>query len=385
MEMFKNLRSFADFKSFTNNEHYNRVSDDHFVILSDIRGSTKAIAEGRYKEVNFVGATSIAVITNASKPEKVPFVFGGDGATFVVNTELLAKVKNQLVGLIRQAKANYGFELRIGVVPVADVSAKGSEILVSKYALSEQQPLAFFTGGGLAVAEALVKSDEKYLLRSDDQWTEPNLDGLSCRWNPIPAKSGVSLSMLVMAREKGFAGLDIYKQIISDIEANGGFDISASSPVEVSQMSLNWLAKGTLNEGKLRQQLLNRWRLFLKANLMNFFVKFCIVTGIEIGGFNPQKYASDTVQNADFKKVDDLLRMVVDCTPKQVDHIRKILEIYRIEGKIFYGTHSAKGALMTCLVQDAMNDHVHFIDGMNGGYTLAAVELKAQIKAANPA
>jgi Protein of unknown function (DUF3095) len=36
------------------------VPDDWYIIVTDIRGSTKSIEAGKYKEVNLLGACSIA-------------------------------------------------------------------------------------------------------------------------------------------------------------------------------------------------------------------------------------------------------------------------------------------------------------------------------------
>lgn len=380
MDLFKNMQSFGEFRRFTQKDLYTQVAGEYFVILTDIRGSTKAITEGRYKAVNFVGATSIAVIANAAHPEKVPFVFGGDGATFIVNSDLLKKVRRQLVGLQKEVKQNYGFELRIGVVPVAEINKRGGEIYIARYQLSPEQPLAFFTGGGLAIADELVKSSDQYLLKDSEPSEEPNLSGLSCRWNPIPSQKGLVLSLLVMAKAKGFEGLQIYRDILQDIENAVGLDVAQAGPANLQAKNINWFAPGIVNEGRIHTQGRKKLLLIFKGLIQNFFVKFCITTGWTIGGFAPQKYIADTVQNADFKKIDDLLRMVIDCTPVQIESIRMILERYRLEGKIFFGMHTSFGALMTCLVQSAKSDHVHFIDGMDGGYTLAAIELKSQIK-----
>jgi hypothetical protein len=35
---------------------------------------------------------------------------------------------------------------------------------------------------------------------------------------------------------------------------------------------------------------------------------------------------------------------------------------------------------MTCLIFQREGGHVHFVDGANGGYTLAAIELKRRLK-----
>ena len=51
------------------------------------------------------------------------------------------------------------------------------------------------------------------------------------------------------------------------------------------------------------------------------------------------------------------------------------------KNKIYYGMHVSQDALMTCLVNN-LNDggHIHFIDGNNGGYALAAKNMKVQQK-----
>ena len=46
-------------------------------------------------------------------------------------------------------------------------------------------------------------------------------------------------------------------------------------------------------------------------------------------------------------------------------------------GELRYGMHVSATALMTCLVGSAVgHDHVHFVDGGDGGYTIAAKGLK---------
>jgi hypothetical protein len=44
-----------------------------------------------------------------------------------------------------------------------------------------------------------------------------------------------------------------------------------------------------------------------------------------------------------------------------------------------YGVHVSRHALMTCLVFDRFGKQVHFVDGANGGYALAAKQLKQQL------
>jgi len=52
-------------------------------------------------------------------------------------------------------------------------------------------------------------------------------------------------------------------------------------------------------------------------------------------------------------------------------------------GEIVYGLHRADSALMTCLVFSLEKaEHIHFVDGSDGGFTSAAKNLKAKRSAA---
>ena len=44
----------------------------------------------------------------------------------------------------------------------------------------------------------------------------------------------------------------------------------------------------------------------------------------------------------------------------------------------------SREALITCLVESHAGRHLHFVDGSEGGYALAARQLKAQLAAARP-
>ena len=47
-------------------------------------------------------------------------------------------------------------------------------------------------------------------------------------------------------------------------------------------------------------------------------------------------------------------------------------------GQLRFGLHRSASALMTCLVFDLhQGEHLHFVDGSDGGFTAAATRLKA--------
>jgi hypothetical protein len=47
--------------------------------------------------------------------------------------------------------------------------------------------------------------------------------------------------------------------------------------------------------------------------------------------------------------------------------------------------HKSREALLTCIVQSYNGNHLHFVDGSDGGYALAARELKSRLSVAKEA
>ena len=60
----------------------------------------------------------------------------------------------------------------------------------------------------------------------------------------------------------------------------------------------------------------------LARTLLYFLVMRFSIT---VGSFIPAKYTRELVDNSDFRKFDDSLRMVLDCTPELADEIEQHL------------------------------------------------------------
>ncbi len=99
-----------------------------------------------------------------------------------------------------------------------------------------------------------------------------------------------------------------------------------------------------------------------------------------IGYYDAPAYRAEVARFTDFQKYDDMVRLVLDVTMDQAARIDMFLRAEHGAGRLFYGAHHARAALMTCLVFSLEHSrHVHFIDGADGGFTIAARELKRQI------
>ena len=117
-------------------------------------------------------------------------------------------------------------------------------------------------------------------------------------------------------------------------------------------------------------------RAFVLANTL--FAYLVMRFGISVGGFVPETYVRQVVENSDFRKYDDGLRMILDCTPELEAALTQRLVAAASNGIVRYGLHRQDAAMMTCFTPSALrSDHVHFIDGARGGYASAASALKA--------
>lgn len=71
--------------------------------------------------------------------------------------------------------------------------------------------------------------------------------------------------------------------------------------------------------------------------------------------------------------------MTIDCDAETLEWIKQHLKNARDQGLINYGFTEQSEAFLTCIVMSALNDdHVHFIDGANGGYAAAATMMTSK-------
>src|ERR1700680_4111815 len=93
---YSGIPVFRGFGSLMDPALYSALPDDWSIGVADIVESTKEIAEARYKAVNMAGASVIAAVANALEGREFPFVFGGDGASFAVSPDDLARTRDAL-------------------------------------------------------------------------------------------------------------------------------------------------------------------------------------------------------------------------------------------------------------------------------------------------
>src|SRR5262245_28771350 len=189
IDFYKYLPVFRDFTRIADEACFRPLPDDWVVGVADVQESTKAIRENRYKAVNMAGAAVIASVANAMKDRDFPFVFGGDGASFAVPEADAVLARQALAETATWVREDLDLILRIGMVSVVDIRARGHDVRVARYVPSDNISMAMFSGGGLAWADSAMKRGEIGVAPAPPG-SHPDLSGLSCRFELIPARRG---------------------------------------------------------------------------------------------------------------------------------------------------------------------------------------------------
>ena len=378
LSFFQNLPGFTSFDEACDPKHYHPAPSDWFIVVTDVQGSTKAIETGRYKDVNMLGAACIAAVVNTCEQTEIPYVFGGDGATFLIPPQYIKAVEKELLAVAKLAQRMHDLTLRCGTVPMAEISKHEQSLGVAKFVMPTQASLAMFNGGGAALADSLVKQNDHFAIQDKDNDDTPDLEGLSCRWRPLPNRHGTILTLLVMVTSTNDSH-DLYQKINNHISTTL---LTDQCPVTMKNLAYKWPGLEALRQsqmvwrqGNILKNLIGHIFLIILFNIMNRL-------NIKLQGLDVPQYRDDMILNSDYRKFDGMLRMVVDCTAEQATDIESYLKQLYEAGHIVYGTHYSDTALMTCFVQSLQSDkHVHFIDGNDGGYAMAAKKMKDQLAA----
>jgi hypothetical protein len=378
-DFYRTAPIFRDFRLVADEFSFSPLPDDWLIGVADVEQSTRAIQDNRYKAVNMAGAAVIAAIANAVDGRDFPFVFGGDGASFAVSPADAGKARQALAETATWVREDLDLTLRVGMVPVGEIRRNGHDVRVGRYAVSDNISIAMFTGGGVAWADAAMKRDEISVPRAS-AGARPDLSGLSCRFEKFPTQYGQILSVLVLPAD--IVRMSAFRAVVRNIIGMVEGSSECARPVVREALQLKWPPQGCDLEALTRRKAgepaaLSKMKVYARTFLYFVIMHF----NLRVGRFVPGKYLSEVVANSDFRKFDDALRMIVDCSPGMAQEIEDTLAAAEREGHIRYGCHREDAAIMTCFTPSpAHPSHVHFIDGAQGGYALAAAALKQRLQ-----
>ena len=361
------------------------VPSDWWIALTDVVASTKAIEEGRYKEVNSAGSLPVMAISNYLGNMDFPFVFGGDGVTCLVPSGAVDAVRDILVGTVRSVKRAFDLVLRLALIPVRDLRDKGRILRVARWEVSPHYSQAIFEGDGFDEAEAILKdSDPRYLVSTKDGGSlEPDFTGYTCRWQDFPSSKGETIALLVKFRRsdhglvKGF--LEELRALVGTEREHHPLRLETHRPA-FGARRLN--AEAAVRAGTTRGLRALAYRQKVRLQM----VWVLLFSALRIRVFQGRKDLSTTkeenIASSDFRKYDNTIKMILAVSRESREKLQQRLEEARARGEIFYGLHVSDRATITCLMHTASGTEVHFVDAADGGYAIAAKQIKAQIREA---
>jgi hypothetical protein len=363
-----------------------QLPGDWWIVIADVIDSTKSIEAGFYKKVNTVGVACIAAVVNVDRNVDVPFAFGGDGATFAVPDALRERAISALRAAQRLSRESFDLLLRVGLVRVPDLLDKRLPARLGKVRLSRNVTQSTFSGGGWEEAERMVKdplAQGVLRVQEDEGSREGSFEGFECRWQGVPSFHDHKLALLVAAvSSDADVNLASYRKLSDRIAQIYG-DISSYHPLRTEYLRLSFDPRQLSHEWRVRSSRLGPWarvKYFARMVLLNLAGVYLFARKMDTTTVRWSRYPDDLVENSDFRKFDGMLRMVMDGSEAQYRDLQDYLEGERREGRLVYGMHKSSEALLTCIVFSYNENHVHFVDGSDGGYALAARGLKAQLE-----
>jgi len=386
VNFYHDLPALESFAEAIGTARHEQVPRDWWIVVADVIGSTKAIEAGAYKKVNTVGVACIAAVVNVDRSVEMPFVFGGDGATFAVPDTLRERAIPALREAQRLSRQSFDLLLRVGMVSVSSLFDDGLPVRLAKVRLSPNVTQPTFSGRGWEEAERMVKdplAQGVLRVQEDEGLCEGSFEGFECRWQGVPSFNGHKLALLVAAvSDDADVNLTSYRKLSDKIAQIYG-DISSYHPLRAEHMRLSFKPQQLGHEWRVRSSRLGPWgrvKYFARMVLLNLAGVYLFARKMDTQTVRWSHYIDEMVENSDFRKFDGMLRMVMDGSEAQYRDLRSYLEGQHLEGRLVYGMHKSSEALVTCIVFSYNGNHVHFVDGSDGGYAMAARDLKAQLK-----
>jgi hypothetical protein len=366
-------------KVVKNEKLFHDVPRDWHVVVADVQDSTHAVENGFHNEVNLAATGSVVTVINEISSElknaEIPYFFGGDGATFIIHESYLKPVIESLEIYCIHVEKNLALLLRIGSIPVATIIEKGLSLKIAKTKLNKYLIVPVVLGKGLKYAENQIKNNFDKTDFKIHRKSKVNLNGMECRWDEIAPKDQKHkvICLLVNSNEET-AQSQIYGDILEIITLVFG-SLSERTPISINRLKL----KATFS--KIKKEMVAR----IGENRLGYLLKNWFIT--YMGGFyfkyfkEGKQYLSKVSLLSDTIMIDGTLNMVMEGSTEQIERLVNYLDLLEREGKINYGIHTTYASVMSCYVQDRKDNHIHFVDGTEGGYTSAAVIYKSKLAA----
>ncbi len=359
--------------------NFTALPADWEIIVADVKDSSEAVLDGRHNDVNLVAGGSVIAVLNVAKKLgiEIPFFYGGDGGTFIVPARLLKPALAALSAHIANANQNFNLDMHKGHVSVGEMYDAGQFLKIAKLNTGEGLSKAIIVGGGLIEAEKKIKAvTEPGIEKKNNNMA--NMEGLECRWNSIkpPALATEIVCLLIVATDP-WQQIPVFKDVLNQMETIYG-DINNRHPLSTERLRL------LFTFDKVKKEMIvkyGKWKplYFLNSMLQTIAGFFYFKYNLNIRKLRGRVYLKQVISNSDTLMIDGRINTIISGTEAQRLQLITYLSEKEEEGLLVFGHHVSGESIMTCYIRNRNKDHIHFVDGSNGGYTQAAVEIKNKL------
>jgi len=357
------------------NNLFKPVPADWQVIITDIKNSTAAVKAGQHENVNLIATGSIVAVLNIAFKANIliPFFFGGDGATFIVPPDMVSEVMKSLLKYRENTLKGFDLDLRAGIMAVDEIYEAGHHLQISRYSSSETFSIPIVLGDGLAHAEQLIKGENYLLATQDVAANDIDLSGMQCRWDKIePPENSEEVVTLIVVAQQCEHQAEVFSKVVQHLDEIYGAP-EKRQPISVPKL----IFKTSFNSlGKELKHRFGKVRIFefIKSWAINMFSYIYLRTA------SGKKYLKQLVEMSDTLVIDGRINTVITGTAQQRLALQDELNKLEQDNSILYGLYVSGESIMSCYVRDLEDEHIHFVDGAEGGYTNAAGVLKQKIR-----
>ncbi len=360
-------------------QYFFNVPDDWYIIIADIQNSTEAVASGRHNDVNLVAAGSLIAALNIAKQNniEIPFFFSGDGGTLLAPEELVSSIMTGLLVHNENSIKNFGLYMHIGSVSIKNILSNGSTVKISKVEIGLGLHKAIIIGNGLKSAEQQIK----HSINPENENAKYDLDmtGLECRWDKVkPPNVENEIVCYLIESTHQEKQVEVYRNVLRKMDEIYG-SLVIRSPLAPNRLKL------LLNLQKAQKEMLikyGRWKIdylissFFKTLLGLFYFR----NNLKLGNIQGRDYLLQLIANADTLTIDGRINTIISGQQNKRTQMLEYLAAKEAEGSLVYGYHISKESVMTCYIENMDSNHIHFVDGSDGGYTEAAKLLKRKLR-----
>ena len=382
-----NKNFYRDIKALTlpiaevfQSQYFLEVPEDWFIIVADIQNSTAAVTSGKHNDVNLVAAGSLIAALNIAREKNVeiPFFFSGDGGMLLAPKELVNDIIAGLLVHNENSIKNFGLSMHIGSVSLKTVLSTGAAVKISKVQIGLGLHKAVIIGNGLKFAEQQIKQGSAAQEEISAGYTL-NMTGLECRWDKVkpPRDENEIVCYLIESKDQEKQA-EVYRNILRKMDEIYG-SLETRSPLSPNRLKL------LLNLQKVQKEMLvkhGRWKIdyFISSFFKTFLGLFYFRNNLKFANIRGKEYLLQLIANADTLTIDGRINTIISGGQKKRKQFLEYLAQQEAEGNLIYGHHISKESIMTCYIENMDSNHIHFVDGSDGGYTEAAKELKKKLK-----